>query len=488
VELGRVLAVIASSGSLQRPSHAAPAEIDVLDSTSELRPPAPLPQPKPLGPIALLRVLARNPLEAWTQAHFEQPIVMGGLSVGRVAVISDPAAIRHVLLENCRNYEKDWLQRRILSAGLTDGLLSAEGSQWRTQRRALAPLFSRRNVASFSAAMVEQARVLVERLSRRDGQVVDLVVEVTRLTLEVLERTIFSDGLGRNPEEIRLWMKDYFETIGRIDLFDVLGVSNLIPRLGRRKVLQTLRLFERAIDLIISTRRRRMMEDPHYAAQDILTLLLNAEDPDSGEKLSEVEVRANILTFMTAGHETTANSIAWALFLMSQSAEWQERVRIEADRELDGEIDGLGDRLVETRAVIDESIRLYPPIAAISRTALGPDELAGEAIKRGTMIVIAPYVLHRHRALWTRPDHFDPSRFLDGAREKVDRFAYLPFGAGPRVCIGAAFAQQEASIILATIVRHFRLELAPGHVVWPVQKITLRPKGGLPMIVSRRKS
>jgi cytochrome P450 len=458
----------------------------VLDFGAELRPPAPLPQPQPLGPLALLRVLATNPLEAWTTAHFEQPIVMGGLSVGRVAVVSEPAAIRHVLLENSQNYKKDWLQRRVLSAGLTNGLLSAEGAQWRTQRRALAPLFSPRNVAGFSAAMVAAARVLADRLRRREGQVVDLVVEMTRLTLEVLERTIFSDGLGRNPEEFRVWMKGYFETIGRIDLFDLLGVPTAVPRLGHWKMRQTLRHFEAAIDAIISARRRRMADDPTYVPQDILTLLLEAKDPDSGAALSEVEIRANILTFITAGHETTANSIVWALFLLSQSAEWQERVRAEAGRELDGDADGLGDRLVETRAVIDEAVRLYPPIAAISRAAVGPDELAGEAISRGTMVVIAPYVLHRHRALWTRPDYFDPCRFLNGAREKVDRFAYLPFGAGPRICIGAAFALQEAAIVVATIVRDFRLQLAPGYSAWPVQKVTLRPQGGLPMIVRRR--
>ncbi|HLL26110.1 MAG TPA: cytochrome P450, partial [Xanthobacteraceae bacterium] len=385
-------------------------------------------------------MLARNPLEAWTAAHFEEPIVMNGLPAARVAVVNEPAAIRHVLLENWQNYKKDWLQRRVLSAGLTDGLLSAEGAQWRTQRRALAPLFSRRSVMNFSAAMAETARLLVERLKARDGEIVDLVAEVTRVTLEVLERTIFSDGLGRNPEQFRVWMKSYFETIGRIDILDVLGVSSVVPRPGHWKMQRMLRNFEAAIDQIISVRRSRLARNPDSMPQDILTLLVEAKDPDSGQALSEAEIRANVLTFITAGHETTANSIAWSLFLLSQSAEWQERVRREAGRELDGDIEGLAERLVETRAVVDEAVRLYPPIGAISRAALGPDELAGEPITRGTLVVIAPYVLHRHRTLWTRPDYFDPSRFLNGAREKVDRFAYLPFGAGPRVCIGAAFA------------------------------------------------
>ena len=458
----------------------------MLDFPTGLSPPAPIPRARALGPVSLLRVLANNPLEARTTAHFEQPIVISGLSIGRVAVVSEPAAIRRVLFDNCENYQKDWLQRRVLSAGLIGGRLTAEGQNWRMQRRALAPLFARKTVMNFSTAMLDVANGLAERLALREGEVVDIAVEATRVTLEVLERTIFSDGLGRAPEDIRLAMKGYFETIGRIDPFDMLGVPDFAPRPGRRKLRPMLRVFESAIDTIISARRERIAADPDGAPRDILTFLLNAADPETGEALSEAEIRANILTFIAAGHETTANCISWSLFLLSQSGEWRERVQAEADREFGGAPDGLADRIVETRAVIDEANRLYPPITAISRVALGRDELAGEPIKPGTMIVIAPYVLHRHRALWKKPDNFDPNRFLGDLRETIDRFAYLPFGVGPRICIGATFALQEASIVIGTIMRHFTLELVPGFTPWPVQKVTLRPKSGLPMIVRRR--
>jgi cytochrome P450 len=459
----------------------------VLDTPAEFHPPAPIPRAKALGPIALLRVLANNPLEAWTAAHFEQPAVTGGLTFGRVVVVNDPAAIRRVLLENCDNYRKDWLQRRVLSAGLTGGLLTAEGHQWKTQRRALAPLFARKTVMNFTPAMIDVANGIVARLSQREGQVVDIAVEATRVTLEVLERTIFSEGFGRDPEEIRLAMKSYFEAIGRIDPFDILGVPDVVPRPARWKLRPMLRLFEDTIDTIIATRRERLAKDPASAPRDILTLLLQSADPETGEALSETEVRANILTFIAAGHETTANCIAWSLFLLSQSDEWRERVQTEADQKLDDTSQGLSDSLDETRAVIDEANRLYPPITAISRVAIGRDELSGQTIKPGTMVVIAPYVLHRHRTLWDKPSRFDPNRFLGGRREAIDRFAYLPFGAGPRVCIGATFAIQEASIVIATIMRHFTLQLSPGHVAWPVQKVTLRPKDGLPMTVWRRR-
>jgi cytochrome P450 len=458
----------------------------VLDFPADIIPPAPPPRTKALGAFGLLRVLASNPLEAWTTAHFEQPIIMAGMSIGRVAVINEPSAIRRVLMDNWQNYRKDWLQRRILSSGLLGGLLSAEDRQWRTQRRALAPLFARKTVMSFAPAIVDAAGELVERLSVREGQVVDLAVEATRITLDVLERTIFSDGLGRDREDMRLAMKSYFETIGRIDPFDMLGLPAIVPRPGRWKVRHSLGLFEDAIDNIVASRRERLAQAPNDVPNDILTSLLKAADPDTGEPLSEEEIRANILTFIAAGHETTANCIAWSLFLLSRSPEWRMRIQAEADREFGGDIESLADRLVETRAVIDEANRLYPPLSAISRSAIGADELAGESIKPGTMIVIAPYVLHRHRALWTKPDVFDPGRFLGSAREKIDRFAYLPFGVGPRICIGAAFALQEAAIVIASIMRHFTLELVSGHTPWPVLRVTLRPRGGLPMIVRRR--
>jgi cytochrome P450 len=281
-------------------------------------------------------------------------------------------------------------------------------------------------------------------------------------------------------------MTAYFNRIGRVGPLDLLGVPDFVPRIAHLRVRSTLRFFETAIDTMIATRRRRLAEHPGSAPKDILTLLLDALDPDTGERMTPAEVRSNILTFIAAGHETTANSLSWSLFLLSQSTQWRERVEAEADREIGSPIEGLAERLVVTRAVIEEAIRLYPPIAAISRVAIDADELAGEPIRRGSLIVIAPYVLHRHRLLWDDPDGFDPSRWLGDARKNVDRFAYLPFGAGPRTCIGSAFALQEATLVLAAIMNRFSLTLAPRHVVWPMLRVTLRPAGGLPMTVGLR--
>jgi cytochrome P450 len=367
----------------------------------------------------------------------------------------------------------------MMSAALSNGLLMAEGEQWRTQRRALAPMFARRAVISFAPAMAQAAAGWVERWQRlKDGALCDIAADVTLLTLDVLERTIFSDGLCGDPLEVRAAMGRYFDIIGRIEPFDLLGLPDFVPRLGRIKARPTLMFFDRAVDTIIA-RRRRLAEDPTNVPDDILTLLLKAQDPETGEAMSEADVRANIITFIAAGHETTANTISWSLFLLSQSSHWQERVAAEAEREIGGPVEGLAERLVETGP---------PPstLAAISRAAIAADELSGCRIKPGSMVVIAPYVRHRHRLLWERPDEFEPNRFLGSARAGIDRFAYLPFGAGPRICIGSGFALQEATLVVATVMKHFRLELVPGRGVWPVLRVTLRPNGGLPMVVRRR--
>lgn len=449
------------------------------------RPPAPVPRARRLGVLRLIPVLKRNPLECWATEHFEKPLLAGGLPIGQVVLVNDPDAIRRVLLENAPNYRKDRFQRRVLSAGLGEGLLSAEDDSWRVQRRTLAPLFSHRMVAQFAPAILQAVNALVERWRYHDGATIDVAAEMACLTLRVLERTIFSDGFGCKPEEARRAMVTYFETVGRIDPLDLLGLPSWIPRVHHLRVRPVLRFFDRVIDELIATRRRRVAEQPDGTPQDILTLLLAAIDPYTGEHMSEAEVRSNVLTFIMAGHETTANLLSWSLFVLSEAHDWRRRVQAEAEREISGSPpDNLAERLPETRAAIEEAARLYPPIAAISRVAVDADKLAATVIPRGTLVVIAPYVLHRHRSLWSNPDVFDPTRFLGERRARIGRYCYLPFGAGPRTCIGSSFALQEATLVLATIIRSFSMRPAPGHSVWPLLRVTLRPAGGLPMQIN----
>jgi len=449
-------------------------------------PPAPIPHSAPLRPFALLKAVWRNPLEAWAEPHFNEPIVTANLAFRQVALVNDPSAVRRILLDNAANYGREPIQRRIMSSALRNGLLMADDDQWRRQRRILAPLFTRKRVESFSVAMSEAGDALVTRWRDFQDSVIDVSAEIALLTLNVLERTIFSEGLGHNTEEVREAMRRYFDTIGTIEPLDLLGCPDFVPRLANFRIRHELRLFNSTVEMIIANRRQRLAEGATGVPKDILTLLLEARDPESGECLSETEVRANIITFIAAGHETTANAIMWSLFLLSQSTEWRQRVAVEADRMIECPIEEKSDRLIETRAVIEEAIRLYPPIAAISRAAINADDLAGTTIKSGAMVVIAPYVLHRHRRLWERPDVFDPYRFLGDARESIDRFAYMPFGFGPRMCIGQRFALQESTLVLSAVMRDFVLEMVPGQKVWPVLKITVRPEKGLLMRLKMR--
>jgi cytochrome P450 len=328
----------------------------------------------------------------------------------------------------------------------------------------------------------------VDQLSQRwrrlgPGTTVDVAAEITLLTLDVLALTIFSDGLQSDPGEFRLSMTEYFGAAGRIGLLDLIGAPDFIPRPGRSRIKATLAYFENIIDGLMGT-RSKLIENNVACREDLLTLLLRALDPATGQPMTPAEVRSNILTFLSAGHETTANTLTWSLFLLSQSSYWRQRVRDEAERELRGSDDAPVDRLVVTRAVIEEALRLYPPIAALSRSAKGPDRLGDYNVKAGSLIVIAPYVLHRHRQLWKLPDIFDPGRFIGDAKRRVERFAYLPFGVGPRICIGASFALQEATIALACLIQQFEFHLEQGFQVWPQMSVTVRPAKGLRMRIT----
>lgn len=453
------------------------------------RAPAPLPLQTPPGTLALLKGLRDNPVATWTRWHFERPIVHGQSVLGRVAVVSDPAVIRHVLVENSANYDKGGLQRRMLGGGLGTGLLLAEGAEWKAQRRALAPLFSPRHVEGFKRSMVEVADEMAERWSGlRDGRRIDVASEMARVTLRVLGRTIFSEAMNGPEDTFARVVSRYLEAVGKIDPLDILDMPAWVPRLASAQTKPLIRFFEDEVSAMLAKRRALMAGDNAAAPRDLLTLLLEARDPETGLGLSDDDVKANIITFLIAGHETTSNALTWALYLLSEHPEAREAVEREVDELMpDGRVDRTRvDAFVHTRAALDEAMRLYPPAASISREALGPDRLGEIRIKARTMVVVSPYVLHRHKLLWEAPDHFVPDRFLPERRSEIDRFAYLPFGAGPRVCIAASFALQEAVIILATAMRHVRLTLAPGHEVMPVQRVALRSRGGMPMMIRRR--
>ena len=456
-------------------------------SAPTFRPPAPVPHESPLGFFRVIATLYRNPIEVWTRRHYEEKVLFARSALGLSAAVCDPAGVRRIFLENVGNYRKDARQLRILQPALGRGLLTTDGEDWRAQRRSLAGLFAPRQVMTYADAMADVARGDIERLRRhRPGRTVDMHDHLARLALEMLEHTLFTQGLWQDASGFQQAVNRYFDTIGRIDPLDLFGVPQFVPRIGRMRARQPLQWFRKSVDAIVAARRELVASGATPPA-DILTLLLKAQDPETGLAMSEDDLRANITTFIGAGHETTANAMTWTLFLLSQSPEWRARAEAEADAELNaGPMDSLLERTPVLRAVVEEAMRLYPPAAILSREAIEDDEIAGEKIPAGTTVMVAPFLLHRHRTLWRDADMFDPHRFLGANRDSIDRFAYIPFGAGPRVCIGMGFAMQEMAIVLAHLLQAFRFDLAPDHRVRPVQRVTLRPDGGMPMRLTPR--
>jgi cytochrome P450 len=460
-----------------------------LASPRLFRPPAPQPQRREYNRLELMLALRSNPLTIWRQDHFEKLHLSGPGMFGFGVYLADPAAIRHVLVDNAANYPKDALQLKVLSPGLGDGLLTAQGEAWRRARRTVAPLFTPKRVALLAKAMQAPIEAHVSRLARRRaGLVVDISQRMTTLTFDVLAETLFSNAIDGGAENFSKALTRYFDTQGRLDPLDLLNAPPWLPRIGRIMAQPSIDFFEQTVRDIAS-KRTSLIARGEVPPADLLTALIAARDPESGHPLSEVEVGANIVTFIGAGHETTANVLTWSLYLLSRSPDILEEIEREADAAGDDVVSAAldGDRLAMTRAVIEEAMRLYPPVATLTRTATEDDVAAGVKIPKGALVVIPPYVIHRHKRLWQNPSVFDPRRFLPGARETIDRFAFLPFGAGPRICVGMQFAMVEAMIALSCLTRSLRFSFAGPKDPEPLQRVTLRPKDGMPMLVKPRR-
>ena len=449
------------------------------------RPAAPVPPPRRLKFRELWRVVRENPIATIPQPCYEKSTVWLGRWWRPLLFLSEPAAIERVLIHNAANYRKSDQQQRRLKPALGDGLVTAEGETWRSGRRIAAPLFSPKAIAALFDDMAEAATAMSMRWqSEVAAGPLDLTGEYKRLTYDIVSRTVFSGALDAERVKLHHEMALYFDTIGRVDLSTLLDLPQWVPTLAHWRAASSIAAFRKVVRRVTDDRLAACAKGASFG--DLLDRLSLARDPQTGETMSEAIVSDNVLTFLAAGHETTANALTWISYLLAIFPDTEEQVVEELQRELAGRTataDSL-ERLPFTRAVVEEALRLYPPAAFLGREASEPDVLAGEHVAAGTPILIAPWVVHRHRLLWEDPDLFDPDRFSPTRRGTIARGAFIPFGLGPRICIGMGFAMQEILTVLSVIVPRFRLALPASADVMPRTRITLAPRDNLIMTVT----
>ncbi|MEK0085376.1 cytochrome P450 [Benzoatithermus flavus] len=435
-------------------------------------PPAPKPATEVLPLWRLVLQLRRNVISTWGEPAYELEILSRPFLGNESFLLNHPDAIRRVLVDNHAHYGRTPATIRILHPIFGDGLLLAEGAAWKLQRRTTAPAFAPRSLDVATRHMASVAEETVAELAAHGTSAVDLLGVMRRLTLEVAGRSFFSQAMHEHGAAIRAAMGRYSARVARPSFLDfLLPASAPSPVDVARHWLA--RDFHRALDRMIAERRR---SPPADQPRDLFDVLVAARDPETGKGFDPEELHDQIATLIVAGHETTALALFWACYLMGLAPEVQELVAEEA-RSVDLSPEAAAsakERLPLARAVIQEALRLYPPAFSIVRLALDRDEILGHAIPKGSLVVVAPWILHRHRKRWGHPERFDPTRFLPGA-PPVDRYAYLPFGVGPRVCIGAQFALIEATLVLARLLASFRLELVGPRRVTPVAVVTTVP-------------
>ena len=445
---------------------------DIPATRRRLVPPNPPRAPENMTALQRLSAMRESAIGTWGQRAYEDDIVRGSFFFLRSSfILNAPDAIRHVLVDNYENYSRTPAGLRVLRPMLGEGLLIAEGRAWKHQRRTLAPAFTPRAVTTLIPHMVAVTDETIANLRRGDGGAVDLREIMQHMTLEIAGRTMFSFGMERHGATLRDFVMEYADQLARPSFLDLILPLNWptprdFPRARFRK------RWTQFIGMLM-TERRAAGKQEGAPARDLFDLMNAARDPETGEAFSEAQLGDQVATMILAGHETTATALFWALYLLALDPVAQEQLAAEARQvSADGEADL--DRLKFTRAVVDETMRLYPPAFLIARAAAGNDEVAGIPIKKHDVILIAPWLLHRHEKLWRDPNAFVPERFLSPA-PPPDRFAYLPFGVGARVCIGAHFALVEATLALARIIAAFRVTLLDKDPVMPVGVVTTQP-------------
>lgn len=399
-------------------------------------------------------------------------------------LLNHPDYVKHVLQDNQKNYTKEIFSFKMLRWIVGYGLLTSDGAFWLRQRRLTQPAFHRQRIAALGPLMTGATIDLQlewDALAQR-SVVLDIDDAMMRLTLRIVGEALFGTNLSSKATQVGSAFTTLSEQL--IERFRLLGLlPPVLPTRRDREFRAAQYALDRVVYDIIQERRKADQD-----RGDLLSMLMLAHDEETGAQMNDDHLRDEVKTLMLAGHETTANALTWAWYLLSQHPEVEQQLHAELDSVLQGRAPTMNDlsKLRYTRMVVDEVLRLYPPAPLMPRLVVADDAIGGYRIPAKSAVVISIYTLHRHPAFWDNPDGFDPERFAPERETRRPRFAYFPFGGGPRQCIGNNFALAEAQLVLATLAQRYRLRLAPGFTPVPEALITLRPRGGMPMLLERR--
>jgi len=450
-------------------------------------PPYPERPSRSLSPIAMLRTARRNFLAIWEDRCFEWEVFSTRVLSRTLFVCNSPDTVAAAFVERHDSFERKSPQMRHgLAPLLGDGLFISDGDIWRRRRRIVAPIVHVSHLPLFAPLMVQAASETAERWATScPDRPINALTEMATLTAEIICRTVFGRQLGaEHAAEIVDAFSEYQRLVGQLDLAYFFGLPDWIPRLHSPAIHRSAKRIHKVLEQVIGDCRERLSG----GEASMIRLLLEARDPESGEPLDNAALRNEAAVIFMAGHETTANSLAWAWYLLSQAPEAEERLHAELAKVLAGRLPTLDDvpNLPYTRAIFEETVRLYPPVPLLARQALRDETIRDRPIPEGSLVIVVPWLLHRHRRYWGKPDCFIPERFLPENAQFRVRHAYIPFSVGPRICAGAAFGLTEAVLCIATLAQRVRLRLAPDAVVAPVCRLTLRPGDDLRMYLERR--
>src|SRR5215212_5718233 len=454
---------------------------DMPAAHAPLVPPSPPRAPDDMNVFRRMKAIRISPIGSWGQRAYEEDIVQGRFLWRNSFILNAPDAIKHVLVDNYENYTRTPVGIRVLRPILGEGLLISEGRAWKHQRRTLAPAFTPRAVSTLIPHMLAATDETVAKLGAASNAPVDLREAMQRMALEIAGRTMFSFGMDRHGAALRDFVMEYGERLARPHFLDlVLPLSWPSPQdISRARFRKRWTAF---VGMLMAE-RRAAGKNEGAPARDLFDLMGDARDPETGEAFTDEQLGDQIATMILAGHETTATALFWALYLLALDPATQDKLAAEV-AEVASSAPEL-ERLKYTRAVIDETMRLYPPAFLIARAAAAPDTIGGMAVRKNDVVLIAPWLLHRHERLWRDPNAFIPERFMPPS-PPPDRFAYLPFGVGARICIGAHFALVESTLALAKIIGAFRVELLDKAPVMPMGVVTTQPDRSPMFRITRR--